>query len=255
MKITDHIYMIGSSEHGLSGPGDCHVYLVDTDAGLVLIDAGGCDDDRLSLVETVRRDGLDPTRLSHILLTHAHRDHAGGLDGFRRLAERGVIGSVISVTSDEEARLLEFGSGEELGLDRIGLRGRSRADVFPPVSVDKRVADGESLRIGSVSFTCIVVPGHSPGCVCYALTIDGRNVLFSGDVVFHGGYISVGNWPGSSSATYRESLHKLSGLGIDALFPSHHMWTLTDGQTHIDRAVEAFTGPWPPPAVSQILGG
>ena len=107
---------------------------------------------------------------------------------------------------------------------------------------------------GKLSFTCIVVPGHNPGCVCYYARIDGRNVLFSGDVLSLGGYISIGNWPGSSSDTYRKALPKLADLEVDALFPSHHMWTLREGQRHIDAAIEAFDGLWPPPTTNQIRG-
>lgn len=253
MKIAERIYMIGSSEFGLSDPGDCHIYLVDTEPDLVMIDAGGVDAPDAA-IENMRRDGLDPLKLTHILLTHAHRDHAGALSAWKGVAESGVVGPFITVTSAEEARLIESGTTEELGLDLLGFGDTPRKEAYPPVSVDRRIADGDRLDIGELSFTGIVVPGHNPGCVCYYVHIGDRNVLFCGDVLACGGYISIGNWPGSSNVEYRKALPKLSGLEIDALFPSHHMWTLENGQQHVDKAIAGFDGLWPPPAVNQVLG-
>jgi len=98
-----------------------------------------------------------------------------------------------------------------------------------------------------VRLRAIVVPGHNPGCTCFFGRIDGLRVLFAGDVLFSGGFIGVGNWPGSSHAAYRTALPKLAGLDVDALLPGHGIWTLRGGQQHIDRALEDFRGLWPPP--------
>ena len=252
MKITDSVFFVGGAEFGFSGQGDCHVYLVDTGAGLVLIDTGdgtGIAD----ILEHVASDGLDASRITHALITHAHRDHAGGLRPLRDELGKRYSRSIVSITSQAEADLLVHGSEIELGLDLLGYTGKTRDEVFPPITVDARVSDGDELEIGDIRFRIIVVPGHNPGCVCYFARIDDRNMLFSGDVVYHGGYISIGNWPGSNSEEYGKNMRKLSGLGIDALFPGHHLWTIRNGQSHIDSAVSAFQGLWPPPNINLII--
>jgi glyoxylase-like metal-dependent hydrolase (beta-lactamase superfamily II) len=55
--------------------------------------------------------------------------------------------------------------------------------------VDRRVADGEEVRVGSVRCTVLHTPGHTPGSICLRV---GR-ALISGDTLFDGG-------PGKTSA-------------------------------------------------------
>ena len=42
MQLTEHIYLVasGDTSFSLTGALDCNVYLIDTGAGLILIDAG-----------------------------------------------------------------------------------------------------------------------------------------------------------------------------------------------------------------------
>ncbi len=249
MRILDHVYLVGSGAIGLSDPGDCHVYLLDGDNELALIDAG-CGADTGRILANVAREGFDPANIRYILLTHAHRDHAGGCNSLKGSLSR--AGSPLVVASEPEARLLAEGTSEELGLDRLGLGDRPRHEVFPPCSADLVVPDEHVLSIGNLEIRAIQVPGHNPGCLCYFLTVDDRRTLFSGDVVFHGGVISVGNWPGCDLQAYQQGLKKLEALAVDALLAGHLLWTVSGGQEHIDRAIRAFKGLWPPPAIHQL---
>jgi len=244
VKIADRIYLIGSGAVGLSDPGDCHVYLIDGGDELAVVDAG-CGEGTERLVKNMAADGFDPGAVSVVLLTHAHRDHANGACEIRsRLAERGAPVQVL--TSAAEARLLADGTPVELGLDLLGYRGQPRSEVFPPCRVDRTVGDGETIPVGDLEVQAIEVPGHNPGCLCYLVKVGGLRCLLCGDVIYRGGVISLGNWPGSNLQAYRAGLTKLAGQGIDALLPGHGLWTLRDGQTHIDQAIETFAGLWPP---------
>ena len=57
-----------------------YVYVIRMDGANILIDCGSgtevCHED---LMKGLRQAGLGPSDLSHILLTHAHIDHYGGL--------------------------------------------------------------------------------------------------------------------------------------------------------------------------------
>ncbi|MCS7222154.1 MAG: MBL fold metallo-hydrolase [Anaerolineae bacterium] len=250
MKLLEHIYLVGSGGVGISDPGDCHVYLLDGGSELALVDAG-CGVDTERILRNVAREGFDPARIRHLLLTHAHRDHAGGSSYLKALlARKGGFGLRL-VASEPEARLLAEGSVEELGLDRLGLGDRPREETFPPCQVDLVVSDGDLLAIGDLQVQAIQVPGHNPGCLCYLMNVDGRRVLFAGDVVSYGGVISLGNWPGCDLQAYQKGLRKLADLKVDALLPGHLLWTLSGGQAHIDKAIQAFAGLWPPPAIHQ----
>ena len=124
----------------------CHCLLLETDAGLVLVDTGlGTRDvaatyprlshfftallrPRLDLAETARvqieRLGFSPADVRHIVLTHLDFDHAGGLDDFPGRA----------VHLWRRAR----GALAQNGLDR--------EQRYPPAAVERRGAGG--LRAG-----------------------------------------------------------------------------------------------------------
>ncbi|MEM3873117.1 MAG: MBL fold metallo-hydrolase [Nitrososphaeria archaeon] len=242
MKIVKDIYLVGSGQIRLSNPMDCHIYLIDGGNEFALIDAGVGLNTEL-IIENIRNEGFDEKNIRYLLLTHTHADHAGGCKKFKE-----TIGCKI-ITSESEGRMLEGGSEEELGLDVA-----KRSDIYPKdyvfehCKVDQIVKHYDIIRIGKYSIRAIIVPGHSKESVCYLLDQNGYKILFSSDVVFFGGTIGLGNWPGSSLEEYRKNIGKLSNLSVDALLPGHFMWTLKDGQAHLNKAVENLKLAWVPPA-------
>ena len=242
MRIAPGLYMVGSGQFGLSDALDCHVYLLDAGDELALIDAGaGRDPERI--LANIRGDGLDIGRVTHLFLTHSHADHAGGAAAL--VARTGAT----LFCSRYEAQLLESGSDEELGLTRAKASG-----IYPPsydyahTQADVILRHEHEVRLSALTIRILEVAGHSPGSLCYLVSGGERVLLFSGDTVFWGGTIGLGNWAGSSLADYREAIGRLSGLGVEGLFPGHYMWTLTGGQAFLDAAIENLAQAWVPPA-------
>lgn len=64
-----------------------------------------------------------------------------------------------------------------------------REERIPEERIDRRVADGEEIRVGGSRITVIHTPGHTVGSICLRV---GRS-LISGDTLFDGG-------PGRTSA-------------------------------------------------------
>jgi ribonuclease Z len=64
---------LGTSGAVPSAERDTISLVFEDDAGLILVDCGG------SPVQRLRRLGLDPLRLTHVVVTHLHPDHAYGL--------------------------------------------------------------------------------------------------------------------------------------------------------------------------------
>ncbi len=243
MKIRDGIHIVGSGQAGfmLTNRSDCHVWLVDTPDGLILIDAGvGLEIDLI--VDTIRADGFDPENIRHLFLTHSHADHACGAAWFKdKLGVRVYIGA-------PEAALLRSSDLMDQGLDIAIRDGIYPADYrFANCSPDVELAGGETFAFGDLTLTAILVPGHSSGSVCYLLHGRGRTSLFSGDVVTHGGRLMFLNCPGSDMASMRASMPQLSGLGVEELFPGHGCFVLHGGQEHINIAIERLSHLSPPP--------
>jgi glyoxylase-like metal-dependent hydrolase (beta-lactamase superfamily II) len=227
MLIEDDLALIASMQFGLGGACDCHVYAIRAPDGVVLIDSGSGMDTGAVLSNLA--DHFPEVPIAGVLLTHCHMDHAGGLSELRSLTGCAVFTSDLSrrivEDADEEANGLRF--AREVGVYPKDLRMKR-------CLVDEVFADGVPFSVGGLVVTPIHVPGHSVDAFC--LMID--DALFSGDVVFYGGVLGLINAEGSDLGGYRSSFHKLGGLGIDALFPGHGLFTLRDGQKHIDAASE-----------------
>lgn len=227
MLIEDDLALVASMQFGLGGACDCHVYAIRAPDGIVLIDSGS-GMDTASLLANLG-DHFPDVPVAAVLLTHCHMDHSGGLADLKSLTDCVVLtpdfSRTIIETADEEANGLrvarEFGVyPEELRMKRC--------------RVDDIFTDGETFSIAGLEVTPIHVPGHSVDAFCLLV----GNCLFSGDVVFYGGVLGLINAEGSDLGGYRSSLHKLGGLGVEALLPSHGLFTLRDGQKHIDTALE-----------------
>ena len=243
MKITDSIYLVGSGQAGcmISNVSDCHVYLVESTAGLILIDAGvGLETERI--VANIEKDNLDPNGIAHLFLTHSHADHAGGA---KNLKDR--FGCSVHV-SQAEAHLLRESDLMDQGLDIAIVDGIYPADYrFTNCDPDVEVSDGDTFTIGEWTIRAYHTPGHSTGSICYLFTTGERRLLFSGDVVVHGGKLMFLNCEGSVMADMRASMPKLGGLNIGELYPGHGCWVCARGQEHIDKAIEALRHLGPPP--------
>jgi len=242
MKIVEDVFLVGSGQIRLSNAMDCHVYLINGGNELALIDAGvGLDTDLI--LDNVRQEGFSEKSIRLLLLTHTHADHAGGCKKIKEATGCEVV------TSEIEGRLLENGSEEDLGLDVAKRSNIYPKDyIFPHCKVDLTIKDNNVIKVGKYSIRAVLVPGHSRESVCYLLDKDGYKILFSSDTVFFGGTIGLGNWPGSSLEDYRKNIGKLGNLSVDALLPGHFLWTLKDGQFHINKAIENLKLAWVPPA-------
>src|SRR6187551_111940 len=79
MRIGQDLYVVGGGDGGfnLSGVLDANCYAVDTGEGLWLIDVGLDSVDRV--LSNIAADGLDPSAIAGVFVTHHHADHAGAL--------------------------------------------------------------------------------------------------------------------------------------------------------------------------------
>lgn len=242
MKLSEYVYLIGSAEVGLSTSLDCHVYLIGDERGLIMVDAGAGIDSRL-LISNVEKEGFNPRNIKYLVITHCHSDHACG--GAEIKAATGC--EVLS--SAQDAPYIEHGSDDELGLGVC-----KRANWYPPdfeykhCKIDRTLRDDDVLPLSTGKITTRVLKGHSYGVVCLVADFGtSRRAFFSSDSVFMGGTIGLGNWPGSGLDGYRATISKVSGLKVGELYPGHGLWTLRDGQKHLDKAVDNLSYGWVPP--------
>ena len=199
--VCDRVYMVGGS--GFSAPEDAYVYLVDAGSEQVLIDSGvGYGIDRIE--DNIRSLGFEPAGVWHIIATHCHIDHIGGLAAWK---ER--YGSKIIAHELDRAGI----EGENNALTAASMYGVNYRQVL----VDTLLSGGQQeLMLGDLKFNFLHTPGHTPGSISvYIDTKDGR-VLFGQDI--HGPFSPA--W-GSDLKQWRVSMQKLLALKADVLCEGH----------------------------------
>lgn len=124
--------------------------LLTGDDGHVLLD--GATERTAPLIEaSIRHLGFRLSDVRYILNSHAHFDHAGGIARLQR-----DTGATV-VARGDDAEAIERGRGSRADPQF------SSADAFAPVPNVRRIADGETLRLGTLALTAHATPGHTPG--------------------------------------------------------------------------------------------
>ncbi len=165
---------------GMISSGGVHVYMLDGGAdGLVLIDAG-FPDKQNAIYDGIRNLGRQVDDVKHIVLTHAHPDHIGGLAALVKAT------GAQTWMHEIDASIAEKGAGFRY-LKRApelvpGLLYRA---VYKPggtvqaAKIDHKVKDGDVLPIAG-GLRAIHAPGHCAGQI--ALLWETRRALFAADV-------------------------------------------------------------------------
>lgn len=234
MKLTENIYLVGGGPFGLSHEFDSSIYLVNCDSSLVLVDAGaGIDTYRI--IDNVKKDGLNPEKISHIFLTHSHVDHSSGAAELQKKLDAEVY------ISEIESDLLNSDDEKKLQLDVAKRSGLYSPDyTVKPCKASKLLKNNDLIRVGKFTFKSIGVPGHSKGSICYYVELPEGKALFTGDVVFFDGAIGLLNCEGSSLSDYREYINRIEDLNIEILLPGHFVFSLSGGDKHIKKAINSL---------------
>jgi glyoxylase-like metal-dependent hydrolase (beta-lactamase superfamily II) len=145
----------------------------------IVVDPGG---GTAPLVSATTAIGL--SAVTAVVNTHGHFDHVWG---------NGEMG-VPTMIHRLDAPMLSMA---------CGVAASYGFSMTPPPAPSRLLDDGDEIRVGTLCFTVIHTPGHSPGSVC----LLGHGLLFSGDTVFQG---SIGrtDLPGSDHRLIIRSIHE-----------------------------------------------
>jgi hydroxyacylglutathione hydrolase len=127
-------------------------------------------------------------RLTHILNTHHHFDHAGGNEELKARWNCQVVGAAID------------------------------AERIP--GIDVALADGDTLTLGSKQARIIEVPGHTSGHIAYYFAAD--EVAFVGDTLFA---LGCGRLFEGTPQQMSESLAKIMALPDETTVYCAHEYT------------------------------
>lgn len=139
-------------------------YLVEEEDGLTLVDAA-LPNNVKAIIQAAEQMGKPITR---IVLTHAHEDHIGALDGLKEL-----LPTVKVFISGRDARLLKGDRSLDANEPNVPIRGGIPKKVVTKPDVLLQGGD----KVGSL--LAVAAPGHTPGSMAF---LDTRNdILIAGD--------------------------------------------------------------------------
>lgn len=181
-------------------------------------------DEAERIVDALGRHGLS---LQAIALTHAHLDHVGGVAALKSLCPTAEI---ILHAADESLYRELPEQPALIGIPRAQW-GALGFEYDAPPAVDRYWTDGESYRVGTLSFQALHCPGHTPG---HVVLFEARErKVFVGDCLFAG---SIGrtDLPGGSYEQLMDSLlNKIIPLGDDVAVYSGHGPDTTIGRERL----------------------
>jgi glyoxylase-like metal-dependent hydrolase (beta-lactamase superfamily II) len=195
MRLSPHVSRVLAPNAGPFTFRGTGVYLVGNAAGVAVIDPGP---DLPEHVEALKH-AIGARRLSHILLTHTHRDHSPAAAPLKAWSGAKTYGVPLRALPDD---------GE-------GVADEAIDHGFVP---DVVVGDGDVIAGAGFTLTCVATPGHTSNHMCYALSEE--RALFSGDHVM-GWATSVVAPPDGNMAQYLASLDRLLPRGDRLFYPTH----------------------------------
>jgi glyoxylase-like metal-dependent hydrolase (beta-lactamase superfamily II) len=166
---------------------------------VAIVDPG--PDDIRHVADLLR--AVEDETVSHIIVTHTHRDHTGAL-----VALKDGTGA-LTAGSGPHRPSRPPREGETARLDAAG-DANFRPDIL--------LADGATLGDGDWRVEAVTTPGHTANHLAFSL--PGRDLLLSGDHVM-GWSTTIVAPPDGSMHDYMQSLDKLAGRPERRYLPGH----------------------------------
>ena len=177
---------------------NCYLVIADDAEAAVAIDPGGPPGTVLASLARAQK------QLTHILLTHAHFDHIGGVAELMR-----ATGAALGLHAADLPLLDARGGADDFGLS-----------LEPCPAPTLLIAAPQTLQVGTMRLEALHVPGHTPGHL--AFYVPEAKSVFTGDVLFQQG-IGRTDLPGGDQRALMASIREvLFALPNDTrVYPGH----------------------------------
>jgi len=198
--------------------------VVDTGSEVILFDTGLTSAGTLDALSAA---GYAASDISHVVLTHMHGDHIGGLSD--------DAGTETFAGAEYVTGQVEFDSWAAMGND--GFEGKVR----PLAEKMAFLSDGDSVRPG---ITAVDASGHTAGQLAFMLDSDGSQLLLMADTANHYVWsLAYPDWEvrfDADKAAAAQTRRRLLGMAADDRIPliGYHMPFPAAG--YVERRGEGF---------------
>jgi metallo-beta-lactamase class B len=203
-RLFDNLYVLGNAE--------AVVYVIDTGAGLVLLDAGMPNTGASVIEPGLQALGLDPAGVIAILLGHGHSDHYGSAVYFHD-----TYGTRIG-TTDADWQTIE---------------SDTRTDAAIKPARDLVISNGVPLDFGGTVITPVAVPGHTPGALAFIFDVTDNGAPHTAGM-FGGTVLATAYTPMAGLERYITSIAEYLEVaqvhGVDVEIQNHPIFDDTPGR-------------------------
>ncbi len=163
----------------------------------------------MTCLELIRQLDFPFSKCVTLIASHADVDHIQGFAKAKQALKTTVTSHPLAAepleSGDKLATYAEI-TAQNIDLD------------MPQVKVEKRVEDGDRIRVGSLELEVWHTPGHTNGQLAFRL----GNLLLSGDNLFRDGCVgAIDAHHGSSIQDFIKSLQRIRASNVEWLLPSH----------------------------------
>jgi glyoxylase-like metal-dependent hydrolase (beta-lactamase superfamily II) len=219
-EIAPGVFDLTPPKNGYLKGGYVHAFLLVHHDALLLIDTL-FDPDAQVILDQIQKIGKRVTDLKHILLTHGHRAHLGGLQTLKRLSGATIYAhaweaDIIAGERNQQGVSLRPMKGIQVLPILIGGSLLAPLAQHKPCPVDQLIDEGAQIGPLRVLHT----PGHTPGHLAFYW--QAQRTLFTGDAFVTWPLICPG-WPNTMLNVKQtwQSLRRMSELDVQAIGVGH----------------------------------
>jgi len=158
-KVVGNTYYVGTYDLGC--------YLIDTGAGLILVNTGAPGSYPL-IKANIEALGFKTGDIKVLTSTHGHWDHVGDLALFQKDAP-----TAKTYMSERDAPVLESGGNLDYR------RPEGLGIIYDPIKVDVRTKPGDHITLGNTDMTVLQAYGHTPGATSFSFQVTDAGKTYN----------------------------------------------------------------------------
>ena len=211
-RNAPHVWNVGGQDNVAS-------FLIDTGAGLILIDPGLCPEPLYLLIDRIWRSGHDPKDIKKIFLTHWHGDHSSCA---RYLHE--MTGAEIWLSKEDEVEHQRSLHDEEFQKHVPPME-------TPYYTVTNFYDDDKPIVMGNMIIRTKLCPGHTPGVTSFFFEDTDEKTGKTYRCALHGGLgvnpmmrpqnLQELGYPVEMAHRFIKDCYELAKMPVDIALSSH----------------------------------